>query len=140
MEDIYRIEDGFKIINRASSIGEPEDISEIVDDVCYSKTSIRKIKTSSNRFLDEALTNHPSAPAHVTEGRTRNGKYYLGSDLKHFFETLIKTDFIIAPPWATAVDKQAEHTDIVARIMNELDPHISNAIRKVLFEEMNSNA
>jgi hypothetical protein len=115
---------------------DPTDIDDLRDDALYSKISLHKICTKSGRSLSEAIANHPKAPPVENNGRSKNGHYYYGETIKRFYEVITSQgEGVSVPPWISASDKQAEHADIVARIMAELEPHISNAVRKALFEE-----
>jgi hypothetical protein len=130
--------DGFIYYDRGGYEREdPTSIDQLRDDALYSKSSINGIKTPSGRVLSEAISNHPKAPPMAAaKGRNRGGNYYHGETIKRFYEVITSQgEGVSVPPWISASDKQAEHTDIVARIMAELEPHISNAVRKVLFEE-----
>lgn len=138
-ETIYRKIEELDSKNLANvfwaSGSEIDALEKICDLVCYPKSRLKAIKTSSGRILAEALLNHPQAPK--PKKISLSGTYYLGKDLINFYEKIDADDRPGLPPWLAASDQQAEHADIVARIMNELEPHISAAIRKVLFEEEN---
>ena len=136
-------EQEFCIFSGTYSDDVPKSIDEINRDIYYPMSALSMVSTMSGRIINEALRNHPNAPRYDTKGPAGQGKYYHGEKIIRFYEHINITGEGLSnspPPWVAAADKQAEHTDMVARVMNELEPHISNAIRKVLFEEMNSNA
>lgn len=115
-----------------------ESISEIRPDTIYSKSNVSKLRVSIGYAISDALKFHPNAPAADYDGcemGTAKGDYYEGKTIIDFFALLESNTpiTITAPPWMHTKDKTAETVDMVALIMDMIQPELQNAIYQVIF-------
>ena len=115
-----------------------DSIDDVRMDTVYSKSNLSNLRASNGYPISEALKFHPNAPTPDYEGGqlgVPKGTYYEGKTVIDFF-ALIESNTpitITAPPWMHTKDKAAETVDMVALIMDMIQPELQRAIYEVIF-------